>query len=274
MCTRSLTPLAASLLTAALLLAGCNKATPPPAPANPQSPAAQNQPAPQDQTAQNQAQNPGTQPQAVNNAAAPTPSAPSPAPAPAPPPPPPPPPPTLPTGTTVSVSITESLSAKHNDVGDPFTGALAQSLVHHGTTVFPRGTPVAGTVIAAKGRGRFKGAGNLGIQLTSIGGIPVHTSEYEQEEKGKGKRSAGVIGGGTGLGAIIGGVAGGGKGALIGGLAGAGAGTAGAALTGNKDIVIPAETVVAFTLTQPLTRHGALPKSGAAPEQSAPAPQP
>ena len=48
-------------------------------------------------------------------------------------------------------------------------------------------------------------------------------------------------------------LAGGGKGALIGGLVGAGAGTAGAAYTGNKNVVIPAESTVTFTLTAPIS---------------------
>jgi hypothetical protein len=81
----------------------------------------------------------------------------------------------------------------------------------------------------------------------------VTTSAYLKTEKGKGKRTAGMVGGGAGGGALIGGLAGGGKGALIGGLIGAGAGTAGAALTGNKDIVIPAESVVSFKLEAPVT---------------------
>jgi hypothetical protein len=76
---------------------------------------------------------------------------------------------------------------------------------------------------------------------------------YDKAEKGKGKRTAAMVGGGGGGGALIGGLAGGGKGALIGGLVGAGAGTAGAAFTGNKDIVIPAESVVTFHLTAPVT---------------------
>ena len=221
--------LAASLLAATLSLGGCSKSAPAPAPANPQNPSAQTQPAPQGQAPQAQNQSPGN----LNSDGTRTPAAtsaqpqqPSTAAAPAAPPPGQPataPPPTLPAGTSVSVSITENLSAKHNEVGDPFSGALAHPLVHHGTVVFPRGTPVAGTVIAAKGRGRFKGSGALGIELTRIGGIPVHTSEYEQTDKGKGKRSAGLIGGGGGGGALIGGLAGGGKGALLGGLLGAGA---------------------------------------------------
>lgn len=161
---------------------------------------------------------------------------------------------TLPTGTRAVVSLSQSLSASHNNVGDSFSGVLAQPMTTAGgRTVYPRGTSVAGTVVAAKGRGRFKGAGALGIELTEIGGRRVSTSEYEREEKGKGKRTGALVGGGAGLGAIIGGLAGGGKGALIGGLAGAGAGTAGSAFTGNKDVVLPAETVITFRLTAPLT---------------------
>ena len=161
---------------------------------------------------------------------------------------------TLPSGTRAVVSVTETLSASKNNVGDSFTGVLAEPMVTAGgRTVFARGTRVAGTVVAAKGRGRFKGAGALGIELTEISGRHVSTGEYERELKGKGKRTGALAGGGAGLGAIIGGLAGGGKGALIGGLAGAGAGTAGAAYTGNKDVVIPAESVITFRLTSPLT---------------------
>lgn len=160
----------------------------------------------------------------------------------------------VPSGATVRVSISETLSAKRNNVGDSFSGVLSEPLsTRGGGSVFKRGTRVTGTVVAAKGQGRFKGAGDLGIQLTSIAGIPVQTTEFEQITKGKGKRTAVLAGGGTGLGAIIGGIAGGGKGALIGGLAGAGAGTAGSAFTGNKDVVIPAESQVTFRLTAPLT---------------------
>jgi hypothetical protein len=120
-------------------------------------------------------------------------------------------------------------------------------------TVFKAGTPVTGTVVAAKGQGRFKGEGTLAIELTRILRTPVTTSEYVQTVKGKGKRTATMIGGGTGAGALIGGLAGGGKGALIGGLVGAGAGTAGTVFTGNKDVTIPAESVVTFKLADSVT---------------------
>jgi hypothetical protein len=55
---------------------------------------------------------------------------------------------------------------------------------------------------------------------------------------------------------LIGGVASGGTGLLIGGLAGGGAGTAAAGLTGNRDLDIPAESIVRFRLAEDLTLQG------------------
>jgi hypothetical protein len=251
-------------LAAALTLSGCKSSTPPPPaqgtdtsatqpPANP--PASEPAVAPAPQAAPATA--PAAAPVAAPAVAPATPAPQAAAPAVADTTPPPPPPPvrlTVPSGTTIPVTITQQLSAKNNNVGDGFTGELAGPVkTSGGTTVFPRGAHVVGTVVGAKGRGRFKGEGDLAIQITSISGTPVSVGMYDKEEKGKGKRSTAMIAGGGGGGALIGGLAGGGKGALIGGLVGAGAGTAGAAFTGNKDIVIPAESVVNFTLTAPVT---------------------
>lgn len=153
----------------------------------------------------------------------------------------------VPAGTRVTVRTNQTLSAQRMDVGQSFTGSLNYPVTVRGTTVFPRGTEVRGNITSAKGRGRFKGAGVLGVTLDTIGKYRVDTSEYVAQEKGRGKRTAGFIGGGGGIGALIGGLAGGGKGALIGGLAGAGGGTAAGALTGNRDVVIPAESAISFT---------------------------
>jgi hypothetical protein len=150
------------------------------------------------------------------------------------------------------VALGQELGSKISQTGESFNATVADPIVVDGKTIVRSGARASGTVVAAKSLGRFKGQAELAIRLDSIradGRIyPVETSTVERAEKGKGKRTAGFIGGGAGLGAIIGGLAGGGKGALIGGLAGAGAGTAGTAFTGNKEIVIPAETVLTFRL--------------------------
>jgi hypothetical protein len=159
----------------------------------------------------------------------------------------------VPSGTTLTVRISQDLSSKSSNVGDAFSGTLAQSIHVQGVTVLKAGAPVSGTVIAARKQGRFKGEGNLAIELNRVGAYGVSTQEYEQTVKGKGKRTGAMVGGGAGGGALIGGIAGGGKGALIGGLVGAGAGTVGAAVTGNKGVEIPAESVVSFVSSAPIT---------------------
>jgi hypothetical protein len=240
-------------LTGLLLLGGCNKTPAPAAPAAEPATTAQAAPPPAAAPDATPAPAPAPAPPPAAMTAAPPPSA-APPPAPAVPPPPPPPQKyVVASGTPLVVRMQQTVSAKSSNVGDTFTGTLAQSVVVHGVKVIRAGAPVTGTVTAAKGQGRFKGSGDLGVAITRVGTYSVTTTSYEATGKGKGKRTAGFVGGGAGGGALIGGLAGGGKGALIGGLLGAGAGTAGAAFTGNKDISIPAESVVTFNLSQPIT---------------------
>lgn len=179
--------------------------------------------------------------------------------APAPPPPPPPPPPpttitlTIPVGAVVPVRLDNELSSKTSEVGQTFTGTLYEPIRVAGERVaFPKGTRVSGTVVASKSQGRFKGEGILALDLRRIGDREVKTRDFVLNAQGKGKRTAGFIGGGAGGGAIIGALAGGGKGALLGGLLGGGAGTAGAAFTGNKPVVLPAESKLRFNLSASL----------------------
>jgi hypothetical protein len=247
-------------LSGLLLLGGCNKGPAPAAPAAEPAPSTQAAAPPPATPASTPAAEPAAPPPAPASAPASA-SAPDAAPAPAaamtaaapPAPPPPPKQYTVPVGTSIVVRLEQTVSAKNSNVGDSFSGVLAQSVVVHGVTVIRSGAPVTGVVTAAKGQGRFKGSGDLAIAIKRVGEYAVSTTAYEAASKGKGKRSAGFIGGGAGGGALIGGLAGGGKGALIGGLLGAGAGTAGAALTGNKDITVPAESVVTFKLAEPVT---------------------
>ena len=162
---------------------------------------------------------------------------------------------TIPAGTSLAIRMDQAISVKTARPGDRFTGEVVNPVADgYGNVIVPKLTRVSGVVDAAHKRGHFKGASVLELRLTSmnLGGheMAIETRDFAQSKKGKGKRSAAMIGGGTGLGMLIGGVATGGAGLLWGGLAGAGAGTAAAGLTGNRDLVIPAETVVHFKLSQ------------------------
>jgi hypothetical protein len=129
---------------------------------------------------------------------------------------------TIPAGTHIRVTTAQDLGSKISQPGQTFSATVADPVAVRGVTVIRRGASATGTVVDAKALGHFKGGAVLELRL----------------------------------GALIGGLAGGGKGALIGGLAGAGAGTAGSAFTGNKEIVIPAETPLTFRLERavPLSR--------------------
>jgi hypothetical protein len=167
----------------------------------------------------------------------------------------------IPAGTTLAIRIDQRISVKTTPAGSRFDGTLAEAYTDaNGRVILPRGTPVEGVVDASHKRGHFTGASILELRLTALRlngqRYPIRTHDLTETKKGKGKRSGAMIGGGAGLGALIGGLAGGGKGALIGGLAGGGAGTAGAGLTGNRDLDIPAESVVRFKLAEDLTLQG------------------
>jgi hypothetical protein len=162
----------------------------------------------------------------------------------------------VPAGTVLTVRLGQTVGSKISSPGQTFAATLASPVVVDGKTAIPSGAAASGTVVDAKPLGRFKGGASLQLRLTSIaiGGAEqsISTSSVVRVEKGKGKRTAVLAGGGAGLGALIGGLAGGGKGAAIGALAGGGAGAGGAAFTGNKDIVLPAESALSFKLEQPL----------------------
>jgi hypothetical protein len=160
-------------------------------------------------------------------------------------------------GTNLTIRINQHISVKSSHAGDRFDGEVVDPVVgENGSVVIPKGAPVGGVVVASHRRGHFKGSSILELRLTNLTlngtRYRLDTNDLTQTKKGKGKRSAAFIGGGTGLGMLVGGVATGGVGLLVGGLVGAGGGTALGGLTGNRDIDIPAESIVRFKLADNL----------------------
>lgn len=171
--------------------------------------------------------------------------------------PPPPPAPariTIPAETAIEVRLQESISSDQSTNGQRFTAVLASPLVVDGETVARRGANAWGTVVKATPSGRLQTPAELIVRLDAIEirgrRVPISTETVGEKAGSHQNRNIGMIGGGAALGAAIGAIAGGGKGAAIGAAAGAGAGTAGAAVTGKKDVSYPTETPVTFRLAK------------------------
>jgi len=162
----------------------------------------------------------------------------------------------VPADTVIAVVLDQAISSKSAHPGDKFSATVENPIEIEGKVAIPKGARADGVVRDAKAAGRFKGGATLALELTSITvagrDYEVQTSSAAQSSKGKGKRTAAMVGGGAAGGAAIGGIAGGGKGAAIGALIGAAAGTGGAGLTGNRDITFGAETPLDFKLLQPV----------------------
>jgi BON domain-containing protein len=162
----------------------------------------------------------------------------------------------VPSGTVLTVRTSQALSSKGSQARQTFLAKLAQPISVEGRTALPKGATVSGTVVSAKAKGKVKGEAALSLALTSLSiehhTYAIQTNVLSSTAKGKGKRTAATTGGGAAGGALIGGLAGGGKGAGIGALVGASAGFIGGAVTGNKQIELPAESALSFTLSAPL----------------------
>lgn len=164
---------------------------------------------------------------------------------------------TVPEGTALHVRLDQSLATNQHRSGDGFTATLMQPVRVNDQVVIPEGSQVNGVVVYAKESGRLKGRAQMGLALESVqvgnDSYDIATNTITRASGSHRKRNIAWIGGGGVGGALIGAIAAGGKGALIGGPVGAGAGVAVAAITGKKNVRVPAETVMTFRLVEPVS---------------------
>ncbi len=162
----------------------------------------------------------------------------------------------IPAGTSISVRLNQSVDTASARAGDRFSASLAAPVVVDGETVLPLGAAATVRAVSARPSGRLKGRGYLTLTLASVErngeSYPVTCSSRSWSTRNHKKRNLFLIGGGSGFGALVGGIASGGAGALIGAGAGAAAGTVGAAVTGRKNVHVPAETKLDFKLRSPV----------------------
>ena len=164
---------------------------------------------------------------------------------------------TVPAGTSVSVQLPAEISTKTAKVGQRFTANLSSDVVVNGVTVAKAGAPVQGSITEViSGSNTIGGKPTLGLtfdNMTFNGGDKQISGRLKQvaAKSDKGRDTAKIAGGAV-AGGVIGHQVDGDSGKVIGAILGAAAGTAAAKKTG-QEVVLPAGTVMGFTLDSPVT---------------------
>ncbi len=164
---------------------------------------------------------------------------------------------TLNPGTVLQLRTTNNVDSKRATPGTPIDFTVIRDVSVNGFLAIPLGATIHGVVTDVQHSGQLAGSAELGLRLVSLdlGGknYPLNSDVFRVKSPNKAGRTVGNAIGGALLGALIGGAAGGGSGAAIGAGAGATVGTAASAATPNPRAWIPAEALVRFQLTAPIT---------------------
>jgi hypothetical protein len=163
----------------------------------------------------------------------------------------------LPAGTRLIIRMVDDVDSDHNRVGDRFAAMLDQPLYVNQTLVAPRGTSVYGRLEEEKQTRQLTGKAQLRLSLNGIVVNGQHyvlsTGDYELSGKSRSSNTVTKAGGGVAAGAPVGAVAGDGKVVAPGAGVGNGAGIATPLATKGDQIHVPSETLLEFSLDQPVT---------------------
>jgi hypothetical protein len=165
-------------------------------------------------------------------------------------------------GTEISVRTNKAIDSKNASVGQLYSAEITEDVPDSaGGIAIPQGS-AAQLLIRNISSGGATHSPELVLDLDSVmvgkkryEVVSSNVDESNRKGLGTNRRTAEMVGGGTGLGALMGALFGGGKGAGIGALAGAGGGLATQIFTRGKEVKIPAETLLMFRLERTLVLH-------------------
>jgi hypothetical protein len=154
----------------------------------------------------------------------------------------------VPAGTTLLVRMLDGASS-NDSKGKRFTTTLENDLIINGTMVAKAGTKIYGRIENAQSARRYTGKSMLDLRLTelTVGAsfVPIVTGPYAQGGEGSMRKTARGAAAGAAIGAIADGGDGAAKGAAIGAVA--------SGIKKGQPIVVPAGTLLEFSLQQPVT---------------------
>jgi len=161
---------------------------------------------------------------------------------------------TINAGTTIEVRTTGKIEAKDSD-GLIFPGVVDKAVLDRsGRVAIPAGSDVELIVreISDNEVALDLDAITVNNQRFSIDAEDSITTTENKDGIGANGRTGKYVGGGAIIGAVIGAIAGGGKGAAIGAGVGAAGGAGAQVLTRGRNVSVPAESLLTFTLQEPL----------------------
>jgi hypothetical protein len=166
----------------------------------------------------------------------------------------------LPAGTQLVILTNEAVDSKTAAANQLYSAQVNQDVIDSSNElIVPKGSP-AQLMIRTVSSGGVTGSSQitLDIQSITVNGRRYNVTTTDLTQKGRGglganTRTAEMVGGGAVIGTIIGAIVGHGKGAAIGAAVGAAGGAGAQALTKGKQVIIPAETVLKFSLNQAVT---------------------
>ncbi len=164
---------------------------------------------------------------------------------------------TLSPGLLLNVRTSQPLSTAVLKDGQYVQFTAASDLYANGVVAIPRGAVLTGTVVAAKNAGPFGGSPKLELKLTTVTlgaqTYPLESDVWSSQGPSKSGYTAANTVGGAAFGAVIGAIAGGGVGAGVGAVAGGTGGALISSATHGPRLDLPAEVLLQFHLTAPLT---------------------
>jgi hypothetical protein len=166
----------------------------------------------------------------------------------------------LPAGTQLVILTNEAIDSKTAASNQLFSAQVDQDVIDNSNElIVPKGSP-AQLIIRTVSSGGVTGSSEitLDIQSITVNGRRYNVTTTDLKQKGRSglganKRTAEMVGGGAVIGTIIGAIVGHGKGAAIGAAVGAAGGAGAQVLTKGNQVMIPAETVLKFSLDQAVT---------------------